>query len=72
MDKKQERLKKLTPTQFAVTQEAATECPFTGRYDDFMMRGSTSTLCLANHFFHPGISTMQVVAGHPSLNRLAN
>lgn len=39
MDKKQERLKKLTPTQFAVTQEAVTERPFIGRYDDFYDEG---------------------------------
>lgn len=32
---KQEALKKLTPTQYAVTQEAATERPFTGQYDRF-------------------------------------
>lgn len=32
-------LKKLTPEQFAVTQQAATEYPFSGRYDDFYEAG---------------------------------
>lgn len=33
------RLKKLTPEQYAVTQEAATERPFTGKYDQFDQPG---------------------------------
>ncbi|WP_251870317.1 peptide-methionine (R)-S-oxide reductase MsrB [Enterococcus italicus] len=31
--------KKLTPIQYAVTQENATERPFTGEYDDFYEQG---------------------------------
>lgn len=30
---------KLTPEQYAVTQEAATETAFTGKYDDFFKKG---------------------------------
>jgi len=30
---------RLTPEQYAVTQEAATEYPFTGKYDDFYQAG---------------------------------
>ncbi|WP_251546687.1 peptide-methionine (R)-S-oxide reductase MsrB [Limosilactobacillus caecicola] len=32
-------LDKLTPEQFEVTQHAATERPFTGKYDNFFERG---------------------------------
>lgn len=32
-------LSKLTPLQFEVTQNAATERPFTGKYDDFYDKG---------------------------------
>lgn len=38
MDKKDLR-QRLTPTQYAVTQEAATERPFTGKYDRFAEAG---------------------------------
>jgi peptide-methionine (R)-S-oxide reductase len=46
--------KRLTPIQYAVTQEAATERPFTGRYD---------------HFDEPGIY-VDVVSGEPLFSSL--
>ena len=36
---KAERLKQLTPLQYEVTQHAATERPFTGKYDQFFEEG---------------------------------
>lgn len=36
---KEELKQRLTPTQFEVTQNAATERPFTGEYDDFYEDG---------------------------------
>ncbi|MGX7196084.1 peptide-methionine (R)-S-oxide reductase MsrB [Enterococcus olivae] len=36
---KEELKKKLTPMEYAVTQENATERPFTGKYDDFYEKG---------------------------------
>lgn len=47
--KKEELKKRLSPIQYAVTQEAATEQPFTGKYD---------------HFDEPGIY-VDVVSGEP-------
>ena len=37
--RKEDLKKKLTPIQYAVTQENATERPFTGEYDDFYEQG---------------------------------
>lgn len=36
---KEELKKRLTPVQYSVTQEAATEQPFTGKYDNFDQPG---------------------------------
>lgn len=51
---KDELKQKLTPIQYAVTQEAATERPFTGKYD---------------HFNEPGIY-VDVVSGEPLFSSL--
>ncbi|WEV39473.1 peptide-methionine (R)-S-oxide reductase MsrB [Lactobacillus sp. ESL0680] len=37
--KKEARLKELTQDQYASTQNAATDYPFSGKYDDFYQRG---------------------------------
>ena len=39
MDNKEEQLKRLTPLQYEVTQNEATERPFSGEYDDFYEKG---------------------------------
>ncbi|KRL27113.1 peptide methionine sulfoxide reductase [Limosilactobacillus frumenti DSM 13145] len=55
MNERQDELKsKLTPMQYAVTQEAATEPPFSGKYD---------------HFNEPGIY-VDVVSGEPLFSSL--
>ena len=51
---KDELKQRLTPIQYAVTQEAATERPFTGKYD---------------HFNEPGIY-VDVVSGEPLFSSL--
>lgn len=38
-DKKEQRLKKLSQEQYEVTQHAATDYPFKGKYDDFYEKG---------------------------------
>ena len=38
-NKKKEALKKLTKEEYEVTQNAATEYPFTGKYDNFYEKG---------------------------------
>ena len=38
-EKKNERLKNLAKDQFEVTQHAATDYPFKGKYDDFYQKG---------------------------------
>lgn len=49
MNRKEDRLKKLTPLQYEVTQNSATERPFTGEY---------------NEHFEPGLY-VDVVSGEP-------
>ena len=39
MDNKEELLKRLTPLQYEVTQNEATDRPFSGEYDDFYEKG---------------------------------
>ncbi|MDN6024440.1 MAG: peptide-methionine (R)-S-oxide reductase MsrB, partial [Lactobacillus sp.] len=39
MFNKEEALKKLSEEEYNVTQKAATEYPFTGKYDDFYEKG---------------------------------
>ena len=39
MFNKEEALKKLNSEQYKVTQHAATEYPFTGKYDNFNQKG---------------------------------
>lgn len=50
-DEKQKRRERLTPEQYRVTQEAATERPFTGKYLDHKERGTyTCVVCDAPLF----------------------
>ena len=39
MMEKEELKQKLSPMEYAVTQENATERPFSGKYDDFYQKG---------------------------------
>ena len=38
-EEKEQALKRLTDEEYNVTQKAATEYPFTGKYDDFYEKG---------------------------------
>ena len=68
-DTNKEDLKEtLSPISYAVTQENATERPFTGKYDDFMKKGSMSILSAANRFSVLQRNMMQAVAGQLSAN----
>ena len=67
MDKQQGELRqRLTPEQYAVTQEAATERPFSGEYDNFYQEGIYVDVVSGQALF---TNMMRVVGGHPSLNQ---
>ncbi len=50
-DGKQELRKRLTPEQYAVTQEKVTEAPFAGRYSRHRERGSYRCVCCGAELF---------------------
>lgn len=68
MEDKQAALKKLTPTQFAVTQEAATERPSPGTMI-FMKRGLYVDVVSGNRSSRLRISMTPAAVGRPLLNR---
>ena len=55
----------LTDLQYAVTQENATERPFSGEYDDFYQDGIYVDIVSGEPLFSPWTNTMLVAAGHP-------
>ena len=73
MDKQQGELRqRLTPEQYAVTQEAATERPFSGEYDNFYQEGiyvDVVAELVVKHSLARVTNMMRVVGGHPSLNQ---
>ena len=69
---KKEALKKLTKEEYDVTQNAATEYPFTGKYDDFYERAFTLMWCQVSRCFLARISMMRDAAGLVLLSRLRN
>lgn len=72
MFNKEEALKKLNSEQYEVTQHAATEYPFTGKYDKFNKKGIYVDVVSGEPLFLVKISMMQVVAGLVLLSQLKN
>lgn len=69
----EEELKQtLTDLQYAVTQENATERPFSGEYDDFYQDGIYVDIVSGEPLFSSWTNTMLVAAGHPLPNQLKN
>lgn len=69
MTDKEELRQRLTPEEFAVTQENATEAPFTGKYDDFYEKGIYVDVLVGSHCLPQRINMMQAVVGRPSVNQ---
>ena len=59
---------KLSPIQYAVTQQSATERPFTGKYDQFDQPESMLMLLAGNRFFPHLINMTLAVDGLPLPN----
>lgn len=60
--------KKLSQVEYAVTQENATERPFTGKYDNFYKKGIYVDIVSGEPLFHQAINTMRAAAGQLFLN----
>ena len=71
-NKKKEALKKLTKEEYEVTQNAATEYPFTGKYDNFYEKGIYVDVVSGEPLFLARISMMRDAAGLVLLSRLRN
>ena len=69
MTDKEELRQRLTPEEFAVTQENATEAPFTGKYDDFYEKGIYVDVVSGEPLFASADKYEQAVVGRPSLNQ---
>ena len=67
--KTDEAARKLTPTQYRVTQENGTERPFTGEYHDNKECGNNVDVISANRFSSRAISSTPAPAGRASPSR---
>lgn len=70
METKDDLKKRIGDLSYEVTQHAATERPFTGKYDDFLRRGSMSILLVERSCFHHWINLILAVVGLLSQNLL--
>lgn len=61
----EELKKKLSPMEYAVTQENATERPFSGKYDDFYKKVFMLMLLVVNLYSLLATSMMPAVDGQP-------
>ncbi len=62
-EKKNERLKNLSKDQFEVTQHAATDYPFKGKYDDFYQKGIYVDVVSGEPLFSSEDNMMLAVVG---------
>ena len=67
---KEELKKRLTEIQYEVTQNEATERPFSGEYDDFYEEGIYVDIVSGEPLFSSRINLMQDVVGHHFQNQL--
>lgn len=66
---KKEALKKLNSEQYEVTQHAATEMPFSGKYNDFNQKGIYVDVVSGEPLFQVKINMMRDVVGRVLLSQ---